>query len=1074
MRIPLLLLFLVAVFVSYFCTGECKNTAYFSRSTVTSSSELSPQFSAAHASLSSSTAWCPQQNFTDNEYLQIDLGGTKVLKRIKTAGEASPAVNQTARNVTKFLIKVSADGVTYEDFDAFTQDDFTLEIRTQYLRIVPLDFVGFPCMRIEIYGCKAKKQKLCSVDNGGCLQQCIQHSKYCIFGKCFFSCSIDSLCTKWVECKCDPGYKLLKDKTNCADVNECATNSGGCDQICNNTKGSYECNCRSGFLLSSDKHKCNDIDECAVSNGGCSHGCQNLQGTYQCTCPKGFELDATKKNCTDVNECSTNNGGCDQICNNTKGSYECKCRSGFLLSSDKHKCNDIDECAVSNGGCSHGCQNLQGTYLCTCPKGFELDARKKNCTDTNECLLANGGCQTHCTNTNGSYYCSCLPGFELYDTLMCRDIDECSHNSDNCSRSSTDCQNFQGGYECKCKSGYKYIQGDKFNCELRSCPPLVEVAGTSVSPKDCLVVDARKVNDTCTSSCKEGYKLPDPNQPTLTCLDTGAWDKVVINCQRKSCPALPPIQDGLLIPAFCAVTGNFFNQSCQYSCNQGYSLNGISSRTCQANAEWDVKAIPKCDKVYPKPWISCPDDVIVDLAPNKNTYDITALLGQPQSNVQNIQLFPEEHRDSLVFPYGQTILTYVASNEVGTTANCTTNIIVQDKQPPSVVYCPDNIYQLIVGSTGSVTWKLPEFSDNVKVVKVTSTKNPGDTFQLGSTNVKYDSFDHRGNTVSCTFSVTLKAKKCEQPANPDNGVLNCQNNGQMMFCTTTCNPGKQPFQITFGSICSQSTLKWQPIPDCVDAALLPDSGVCPDGKIKQGTLASAANYVQYCVSCPHGMKYDNALKDCVVCPLGYYSQQESSPNCTKCPPQTSTKTNGSKACTDLCDKGKSSADGFDNPNHDACHLCSMGFYQDQYGATSCMQCPSGLTTIAKGSITRDDCGTIPSVSSFGPPSMAVNVSENGRAEFVCMGSGPPAPTFLVKKVKPVPDGFGGPLKVDEIKSGNVVTGIRYVILSTTEHDEGLYSCTVTNKFGSDTKYLNLYVHVHVDSGGNGSGSGAGQ
>ena len=62
----------------------------------------------------------------------------------------------------------------------------------------------------------AKKQKLCSVDNGGCLQQCIQHSKYCIFGKCFFSCSIDSLCTKWVECKCDPGYKLLKDKTNCA------------------------------------------------------------------------------------------------------------------------------------------------------------------------------------------------------------------------------------------------------------------------------------------------------------------------------------------------------------------------------------------------------------------------------------------------------------------------------------------------------------------------------------------------------------------------------------------------------------------------------------------------------------------------------------------------------------------------------------------------------------------------------------------------------------------------------------------------------------------------------------------
>ena len=37
-----------------------------------------------------------------------------------------------------------------------SQDDIHLQIRTQYMRIVPLDFVEFPCMRIEIYGCKCK------------------------------------------------------------------------------------------------------------------------------------------------------------------------------------------------------------------------------------------------------------------------------------------------------------------------------------------------------------------------------------------------------------------------------------------------------------------------------------------------------------------------------------------------------------------------------------------------------------------------------------------------------------------------------------------------------------------------------------------------------------------------------------------------------------------------------------------------------------------------------------------------------------------------------------------------------
>ena len=48
-----------------------------------------------------------------------------------------------------------------------------------------------------------------------------------------------------------------------------------------------------------------------------------------------------------------------------------------------------------------------------------------------------------------------------------------------------------------------------------------------------------------------------------------------------------------------------------------------------------------------------------------------------------------------------------------------------------------------------------------------------------------------------------------------------------------------------------------------------------------------------------------------------------------------------------------------------------------------------------------------------------------------------------------------------------MTGVRYIILGVTEHDAGLYSCTATNKFGSDTKYLTL----NVDLSGGVSGSG---
>ena len=41
------------------------------------------------------------------------------------------------------------------------------------------------------------------------------------------------------------------------DVNECATNNGGCGHTCTNTVGSYFCNCRTGYTLASDRRICN-------------------------------------------------------------------------------------------------------------------------------------------------------------------------------------------------------------------------------------------------------------------------------------------------------------------------------------------------------------------------------------------------------------------------------------------------------------------------------------------------------------------------------------------------------------------------------------------------------------------------------------------------------------------------------------------------------------------------------------------------------------------------------------------------------------------------------------------------
>jgi len=55
------------------------------------------------------------------------------------------------------------------------------------------------------------------------------------------------------------------------------------------------------------------------------------------------------------------------------------------------------------------------------------------------------------------FTCHCKPGF-LGDGRFCRDIDECADNRLNdCDPKSTSCINLPGGYECRCKTGYKPV-----------------------------------------------------------------------------------------------------------------------------------------------------------------------------------------------------------------------------------------------------------------------------------------------------------------------------------------------------------------------------------------------------------------------------------------------------------------------------------------------------------------------------------------------------------------------------------------------------------------------------------------
>ena len=94
--------------------------------------------------------------------------------------------------------------------------------------------------------------------------------------------------------------------------------NGGCAQSCINTPGSYYCTCGSSYILNTDGHTCEgiditqndinsnactillfiDIDECTVNNGGCEQLCNNSIGSYWCSCTNGYSLDTNNRNCS--------------------------------------------------------------------------------------------------------------------------------------------------------------------------------------------------------------------------------------------------------------------------------------------------------------------------------------------------------------------------------------------------------------------------------------------------------------------------------------------------------------------------------------------------------------------------------------------------------------------------------------------------------------------------------------------------------------------------------------------------------------------------------------------------------
>jgi hypothetical protein len=281
---------------------------------------------------------------------------------------------------------------------------------------------------------------------------------------------------------CKPGF--IGTGATCTAIaagDNCAQCDGtGGDEVahaaCTGTPGSGTCTCAPGYDGSFPT--CADVDECATNNGGCGdvaqNRCTNLAGGYACDCQAGYQRDEFGR-CLDINECKSGVFPChpNAKCTNSDGSYTCACKDGY--EGDGKTCKDVDECKNDNNCLTDGtarCVNTTGGFECRCLRGYSGDG-VKSCKNVNECKDPDlNDCADNATCTDASpkdnpigYDCACGAGLGG-DGTTCADVDECKNASLNdCAKNST-CVNKAGGYDCVCKGPFTGDDSGACYCDL--------------------------------------------------------------------------------------------------------------------------------------------------------------------------------------------------------------------------------------------------------------------------------------------------------------------------------------------------------------------------------------------------------------------------------------------------------------------------------------------------------------------------------------------------------------------------------------------------------------------------------
>jgi hypothetical protein len=179
---------------------------------------------------------------------------------------------------------------------------------------------------------------------------------------------------------------------------------------------------------------------------------------------------------------------------------------------------------------------------------------------------------------------------------------------------------------------------------------------------------------------------------------------------------------------------------------------GTTSVTYTATDQYGNQATCSFDvivkDVTPPTFNECPDDIRV--VTQQGGCETSVTWTPPEAADNCTALITSDHQSGDTFPFGETIVTYTATDLAGNTTTCSFTVYVGNANAPVVSGCPEDI-TVVADETlqAVVNWDEPIFTVSCGELITTQSHHPGNTFSIGATRVVYqaESEDEKKNGV---------------------------------------------------------------------------------------------------------------------------------------------------------------------------------------------------------------------------------------------------------------------------------------------------------------------------------------